>query len=72
MAAETRNRELAERDSLNYAGQVRELRAEKRPAQEELGRTRVEADNAKSRLETTREPAARRRGTAAPQQRIDG
>ncbi len=52
LAGEIRNRELAERDSLNYSGQVRELRAENGRLREELGRTRVEADNAKSRLES--------------------
>ncbi|HMQ03901.1 MAG TPA: OmpA family protein [Pyrinomonadaceae bacterium] len=52
LAAEIRNRELAERDSLNYSGQVRDLRAENGRLREELGRTRVEADNAKARLES--------------------
>ncbi len=52
IAAETRNRELAERDGLNYSEQIRQLRAENGKLREELGRTRVEADNAKSRLET--------------------
>lgn len=51
LAAETRNRELAERDGQNYSQTIKELRAENGRLREELGRTRVEADNAKSRLE---------------------
>ncbi len=58
LAAETRNRELAERDGQNYAETIKELRAENGRLREELGRTRVEADNAKSRLEQA-ENAAR-------------
>jgi outer membrane protein OmpA-like peptidoglycan-associated protein len=52
LAAETRNRELAERDSVNYSQQLKDLRAENGRLREELGRTRVEADNAKQRLES--------------------
>ena len=51
LAAETRNRELAERDGQNYSETIKELRAENGRLREELGRTRVEADNAKARLE---------------------
>ncbi len=65
LAAEVRNRELAERDTVNYSGQVRELRAENGRLREELGRTRVEADNAKARLESI-ENAQR----AADEQRV--
>ncbi len=52
LAAETRNRELSERDGLNYSEQIKVLRAENGRLREELGRTRVEADNAKAKLET--------------------
>ncbi|MGD9589810.1 MAG: OmpA family protein [Pyrinomonadaceae bacterium] len=72
LAAETRNRELAERDSLNYAGQVRELRAENGRLREELGRTRVEADNAKSRLETLENQQRAADEQRRRQERIDG
>ncbi|MGD9564269.1 MAG: OmpA family protein [Pyrinomonadaceae bacterium] len=51
LAAETRNRELAERDGQNYSETIKQLRAENGKLREELGRTRVEADNAKSQLE---------------------
>ena len=52
LASETRNRELAERDGVNYSQQIKDLRAENGRLREELGRTRVEADNAKARLES--------------------
>lgn len=52
LAAETRNRELAERDSLNYSQQLKELRTENGRLREDLGRARVEADNAKARIES--------------------
>lgn len=52
VAAETRSKELAERDGINYSQQLRELRAENGRLREELGRTRVEADNAKAKLES--------------------
>ena len=52
IASETRNRELAERDGVTYSQQIKDLRAENGRLREELGRTRVEADNAKSRLES--------------------
>ena len=52
LASETRNRELSERDGVNYAQQIKELRAENGRLREDLGRARVEADNAKARLET--------------------
>ena len=50
LARETRNRELAERDALNYSNQVKELRDENGRLREELGRIRVEADIAKTKL----------------------
>lgn len=52
IAAETRNRELAERDGANYSQQIKELRQENGRLREELGRTRVEADNAKAKIES--------------------
>ncbi len=51
LAAETRNRDLAERDGQNYQQTIKELRTENGRLREELGRTRVEADNAKAALE---------------------
>ena len=47
---ETRNRELAERDALNYSNQIRELRDEIGKMREELGKTKVESETYKSRL----------------------
>lgn len=50
LARETRNRELAERDVLNYSNQLKELRAELGRVREELGRLRVENENYKQRI----------------------
>lgn len=50
LAREIRNRELAERDSLNYAGQLRELREENGRLREELGRVRVEMETVNAKL----------------------
>jgi outer membrane protein OmpA-like peptidoglycan-associated protein len=52
LSAETRSKELAERDGINYSQQIKELRAENGRLREELGRTRVEADNAKAKIES--------------------
>ncbi|HEY8560838.1 MAG TPA: OmpA family protein [Pyrinomonadaceae bacterium] len=51
LARETRNRELAERDSANYANQVRELREELGRVREELGRIKVEQQNDKQKIQ---------------------
>jgi outer membrane protein OmpA-like peptidoglycan-associated protein len=50
LAREIRNRELAERDSLNYSNQVKELRTENGQLREDLGRMRVELDSAKAQV----------------------
>lgn len=50
LAREIRNRELAERDALNYSNQVKEMRGENGRLREELGRIRVEAEAAKAKL----------------------
>ncbi len=50
LARETRNRELAERDALNYSNQVKELREELGRAREELGKVKTESDQMHSRL----------------------
>lgn len=50
LARETRNRELAERDAMNYSNQVRELREENGRLREEMGRMSVEFDAAKARV----------------------
>jgi len=52
LARETRDRELAERDAVNYSNQLKELRNENIRLSEELGRVRGEAENAKVRLAT--------------------
>lgn len=51
LASETRNRELSERDVVNYNQQIRELRAENGRLREELGRLQVDSANTKSRLD---------------------
>ena len=51
LARETRNRELAERDSANYANQVRDLRDENGKLREELGRIKLEQQNDKRKIE---------------------
>lgn len=50
LARETRNRELAERDAMNYSSQIRELREENGRLREETGRMRVELDNANAKV----------------------
>lgn len=50
LSDETRGRELSERDVQNYLQQIRELRAQNASLSEELGRTKIEADTAKTRL----------------------
>ena len=50
LARETRGRELAERDSANYLTQLKELRDENGKLREELGRMRLEAENAKAKI----------------------
>jgi outer membrane protein OmpA-like peptidoglycan-associated protein len=50
LARETRNRELAERDSANFQNQIRELRDELGRVREELGRIKVEQQNDKQRI----------------------
>jgi outer membrane protein OmpA-like peptidoglycan-associated protein len=50
IAAETRDKELSQRDVQTFSNQIRELRAENGRLREELGRSQVEANNAKSRL----------------------
>lgn len=50
LARETRNRELAERDAMNYSSQLRELREENGRLREETGKLRVELDNANAKI----------------------
>lgn len=52
LAREIRNRELVERDGMNQNQQIKDLRAENGRLREELGRTKLEADNAKAKLES--------------------
>ena len=48
---ERRNRELAERDAMNYSNQVRDLQAELGKLREELGRTKVQYNTAQAKLD---------------------
>ncbi len=50
LAREIRNRELAERDAMNYSGQLKELREENGKLREDLGRIRVEVETANAKL----------------------
>ena len=50
LARETRNRELAERDAMNYSNQLRELREENRRLSEQVGKLKVENDNYKQKI----------------------
>ncbi|MCU1289993.1 MAG: outer membrane protein-like peptidoglycan-associated protein [Acidobacteria bacterium] len=71
LARETRNRELAERDALNYSNQVRELREELGKLREELGKTKVEVDSYKNRvnqIESERQAAEQAQTQAQAQQ----
>jgi outer membrane protein OmpA-like peptidoglycan-associated protein len=64
LARETRNRELAERDAMNYSAQVKELRDEIGKLREELGKTKVEIDSYKNRItqiETERQASEQQR-----------
>lgn len=64
LARETRNRELAERDAMNYSNQVKDLRDENGRLREELGRIRVEVESANAKL-----AAAEKEKQAIEQQR---
>lgn len=50
LAREIRNRELAERDAMNYSAQVKELREENGRLREDLGRIRLEVDTANAKV----------------------
>ncbi len=50
LARETRNRELAERDALNYSSQIKDLRDEIGKLREELGKIKVESQTDKQKL----------------------
>lgn len=50
LGRETRNRELAERDALNYSTQARELREENGRLREELGRAKADVEAANKKL----------------------
>jgi outer membrane protein OmpA-like peptidoglycan-associated protein len=71
LAAETRRRELAERDALNYSGQLKDLREENGRLRDELARTRVEADNAKNQLATVQGENQSIRSAQERQERIN-
>ncbi|MGE3467458.1 MAG: OmpA family protein [Pyrinomonadaceae bacterium] len=51
LARETRNRELAERDALNYSNLLREARDENGRMREELGRTKADLETANNKLQ---------------------
>lgn len=50
LAAETRRRELAERDATNYSGQIKDLRAENGRLRDDLAQARTEASSATAKL----------------------
>ncbi|MBK7804078.1 MAG: OmpA family protein [Chloracidobacterium sp.] len=65
LARETRSRELAERDSANYLTQLKEARDENGKLREELGRVRLDAENARAKL------AAAENEKVAAQSKVD-
>ncbi len=67
LARETRNRELAERDAKNYSDQVRELQNEIGKLREELGKTKVQYNNAQSKLDAM----AKEKEDAANKERME-
>lgn len=71
LQGEIRQRELSERDVLTYSSQIRELRAENGRLREELGRTRVEADNAKARIDAIETERRAEKEQRAKAQRIE-
>jgi len=50
LARETRNRELAERDVMNFSNQAKELREENARLREDLTRSRIETESAIARI----------------------
>jgi len=69
---EIRQRELSERDVSTYSTQIKELRAENGRLREELGRTKVEADNAKARVEAIENERRAAEEQKAREQRAGG
>lgn len=51
LARETRNRELAERDAMNYSSQLNDIKAENGRLREEIGRMKVEAENLNAKIQ---------------------
>jgi hypothetical protein len=70
LARETRSRELAERDSANYLTQLKELRDENGKLREELGRMRLEAENAKAKIAAIEKREGRGPGQGRPRRKI--
>ena len=64
LARETRNRELAERDALNFSNQVKDLRDENGKLRDDLIRAKIELENANAKI-----AAAEREKQAIQQQR---
>lgn len=50
LAREIRNRELAERDAMNYSNQLREVRAENTKLSQDLGKARAENETANAKI----------------------
>lgn len=70
LARETRNRELAERDAMNYSSQLKELRDENGQLREELGRLKLDAETAKAKLEAAENEKAAAQADRDKQSRI--
>jgi outer membrane protein OmpA-like peptidoglycan-associated protein len=51
LARETRNRELAERDVMNYTNQIKDLREENGRVRDELARVKLDLENANAKLQ---------------------
>jgi outer membrane protein OmpA-like peptidoglycan-associated protein len=67
---EIRQRELSERDVSTYSNQIKDLRAENGRLREDLGRMRVEADNAKARIDAIESERRAELEQRAKEQRI--
>lgn len=71
LARETRNRELAERDAMNYANQIKDLRDELGKVREELGKIKVEQQNDRRKLAQYEEEKRRQQEQIEQQNRVE-
>jgi outer membrane protein OmpA-like peptidoglycan-associated protein len=70
LAGETRNRELTERDVINYSQQIKDLKSENAKLREDLVLARQDADNAKARAAQIEQEQQAVRDEQAKQQKL--